>query len=103
MEELRAHWPIGKFPLLVDGERALFEATIIIEYLDRLAPEPPLIPADPDAELTVRSEERRVGKECVIRVDLGGRRIIKKKKTALTKIQSDVSRQPYDSSQLPLD
>src|SRR3546814_19159363 len=27
-----------------------------------------------------RSEERRVGKECVISVDLGGRRIIKKKK-----------------------
>src|SRR5213076_3515152 len=28
----------------------------------------------------VRSEERRVGKECTNRVDLGGRRIIKKKK-----------------------
>src|SRR3546814_14253284 len=28
-----------------------------------------------------RLEERRVGKECVRRVDLGGRRIIKKKKT----------------------
>src|SRR3546814_13125843 len=28
---------------------------------------------------TGRSEERRVGKECVVRVDLGGRRIIKKK------------------------
>src|SRR3546814_3475522 len=27
-----------------------------------------------------RSEERRVGKECVVSVDLGGRRIIKKKK-----------------------
>src|SRR3546814_17156397 len=27
-----------------------------------------------------RSEERRVGKECAVRVDLGGRRIIKKKK-----------------------
>src|SRR3546814_13919965 len=27
----------------------------------------------------IRSEERRVGKECVSRVDLGGRRIIKKK------------------------
>src|SRR3546814_19921685 len=27
----------------------------------------------------LRSEARRVGKECVIRVDLGGRRIIKKK------------------------
>src|SRR3546814_12061242 len=31
-----------------------------------------------------RSEERRVGKECVRRVDLGGRRIIKKKNTAKT-------------------
>ena len=57
-EELRAHWPIGKFPLLVDGERALFEATIIIEYLDRLAPESPLIPADPDAALAVRLFDR---------------------------------------------
>src|SRR3546814_16341992 len=28
-----------------------------------------------------RSDERSVGKECVVRVDLGGRRIIKKKKT----------------------
>src|SRR3546814_14556367 len=32
-----------------------------------------------DRLLGWRSEERRVGKECVIRVDLGGRRIIKKK------------------------
>src|SRR3546814_14630277 len=30
-----------------------------------------------------RSEERRVGKECVSRVDLGGRRIIKKKNKSL--------------------
>src|SRR3546814_13646481 len=33
-----------------------------------------------------RSEECRVGKECVIRVDLGGRRLIKKKK----RIECDV-------------
>src|SRR3546814_13518632 len=33
-----------------------------------------------------RSEERRVGKECAVRVDLGGRRIIKKK----NKINSDI-------------
>src|SRR3546814_13683937 len=32
------------------------------------------------AMIKTRSEERRVGKECVRRVDLGGRRIIKKKK-----------------------
>src|SRR3546814_20849973 len=34
---------------------------------------------DAKARILNRSEERRVGKECVIRVDLGGRRIIKKK------------------------
>src|SRR3546814_5446675 len=32
------------------------------------------------SNVTTRSEERRVGKECVSRVDLGGCRIIKKKK-----------------------
>src|SRR3546814_12726981 len=30
-----------------------------------------------------RSEERRVGKECSVRVELGGRRIIKKKKNKI--------------------
>src|SRR3546814_11337235 len=34
-----------------------------------------------------RSEERRVGKECVVRVDLGGRRIIKKKKQGTRRTQ----------------
>src|SRR3546814_18231518 len=33
-----------------------------------------------DVRRVERSEERRVGKECAVRVDLGGRRIIKKKK-----------------------
>src|SRR3546814_17742367 len=36
-------------------------------------------PASETGNPAVRSEERRVGKECVIRVTLGGRRIIKKK------------------------
>src|SRR3546814_16172294 len=34
---------------------------------------------------TGRSEARRVGKECAVRVDLGGRRIINKKKKKNTK------------------
>src|SRR3546814_12903802 len=38
-----------------------------------------------------RSEERRVGKSVSVRVDLGGRRIIKKKKTNLQ----------YDTSNFP--
>ena len=31
--ELEARWPLKKFPVLVDGERVIAEATIIIEYL----------------------------------------------------------------------
>src|SRR3546814_17484850 len=47
--------------------------------LSRATPAPGLIPRFDPRDDTSRSEERRVGKECVIRVDLGGRRIIKKK------------------------
>ena len=57
-EQLRALWPVGKFPLLVDGDRTLFETSIIIEYLDRVQPEPRLISADPDAALRVRQMDR---------------------------------------------
>lgn len=57
-EQLRALWPVGKFPLLVDGDRSLFETSIIVEYLDRVQPQPRLIPADPDAALRVRQLDR---------------------------------------------
>lgn len=57
-KELQALWPIGKFPVLVDGDRTLFETSIIIEYLDRLQPEPLLIPEDRDAALRVRQMDR---------------------------------------------
>src|SRR3546814_9496827 len=58
MEELRAYWPIGKFPLIVDEGVPWFEATIIIDYIDRKAPEPGLIPADPDAARQDRTSTR---------------------------------------------
>ncbi|WP_439569459.1 glutathione S-transferase family protein [Sphingopyxis sp.] len=57
-QQLQALWPVGKFPLLVDGDRTLFETSIIIEYLDQVQPEPRLIPADPDAALRVRQLDR---------------------------------------------
>src|SRR3546814_17200061 len=41
-------------------------------------------PLSSQTRRSVRSEERRVGKECVSSVDLGGRRIIKKKKETPT-------------------
>lgn len=58
-EELTALWPMGRFPVLVDGGRTILEASCIVEYLDLHHPGPvPLIPADPDAALQVRMLDR---------------------------------------------
>lgn len=58
MPELRAHWPVGQFPLIVHDGAPWFESSIIIEYLDRLVPQPRMIPADADAALKVRFLDR---------------------------------------------
>ncbi|WP_338526500.1 glutathione S-transferase family protein [Pseudomonas batumici] len=52
-------WPLGKFPLLVDGERNVVETSIIIEYLQLVHPGPlRLLPGDPMAALDVRFLDR---------------------------------------------
>ena len=52
-------WPLRKFPLLVDGERNIVEASIIIEYLQLVHPGPVgLLPTDPMAALDVRFLDR---------------------------------------------
>jgi glutathione S-transferase len=38
--------PKGQVPVLVDGELALFDSTIILEYLEDRYPEPPLYPRE---------------------------------------------------------
>jgi len=59
MEELTALWPMKRFPVLVDGERTVFEATCIIEYLGLHHPGPVrLLPEDADAALEVRMLDR---------------------------------------------
>lgn len=52
-------WPLAKFPLLLDGERGIVEASIIIEHLQLAHPGPVrLLPADPQAALDVRFLDR---------------------------------------------
>jgi len=59
IDELKRLWPIGKFPVLREGGRVVFEATSIVEYLDVHHPGPVrLIPADPDAAIEVRMMDR---------------------------------------------
>jgi glutathione S-transferase len=46
------YWPVGKFPLLVDGE-PIMESSVIIEYVA-----PSLVPTDRDAAREVRMLDR---------------------------------------------
>jgi glutathione S-transferase len=54
-------WPMGKFPVLRDEARGVTvpESSLIVEYLDRAHPgRPPMVPADPEAAMTVRLWDR---------------------------------------------
>lgn len=54
-----AAWPIGKFPVLRDGERWIAESSIIIEYLgQRAGGATELLPRDVDRALAVRMSDR---------------------------------------------
>ena len=51
--------PAGKFPVLSDGQKVVFEATTIIEYLAVNHPgDAPLIPADAGEALRARMLDR---------------------------------------------
>ncbi|MEP6549407.1 MAG: glutathione S-transferase family protein [Gammaproteobacteria bacterium] len=57
--ELSRRSAVGKFPLLIDGDAAVFESTAIIEYLAAVHPGPvKLIPSDPKAAVKVRMMDR---------------------------------------------
>ncbi|MDB6002089.1 MAG: hypothetical protein JWP52_3788, partial [Rhizobacter sp.] len=59
MQELTRLWPMKRFPVLVDGDRTILEASCIVEYLGLRMPGPVrLIPDDPQAALEVRMMDR---------------------------------------------
>ena len=48
-----AHWPVGKFPLLVDEGEPIMESSVIVEHVA-----PALMPADPAGAREVRMLDR---------------------------------------------
>jgi glutathione S-transferase len=59
MATLLSHWSLGKFPVLLDDGHAIFESTIIIEYLMRNYPgDAVLLPDDADSLAEVRLLDR---------------------------------------------
>ena len=57
---LEALWPMAKFPVLRDdgADRTIAEASLIVEYLDRVGGAPPLVPQGADAALATRLWDR---------------------------------------------
>jgi len=47
--------PFGKVPVLVDDETAIYDSTVIIEYLEDEYPEPPVLPAVGSSALRARA------------------------------------------------
>lgn len=57
--EFARRWPIQRFPILVEGERQVMEATCVIEYLDAHHPGAVrFIPQDADNAIEVRMLDR---------------------------------------------
>lgn len=58
-QRLAELWPMKRFPVLVDGDRTVFEATCIIEYIVLQRPAAQrLIPENPQQALEVRMLDR---------------------------------------------
>jgi glutathione S-transferase len=45
--ELQPNTPLGKIPFARIGDRWLADSSVIVAYLDRLYPDPPMYPSDP--------------------------------------------------------
>ena len=84
--EFAALWPLKRFPLLVDGDRTVVEASIIVENLQIQHPGPVrLIPDDADAALEVRTMDRFFDNYIAT----------PQQKVVFTAIRSEADRDPY--------
>jgi stringent starvation protein A len=63
LEDLLELNPYGSAPTLVDRELVLYDANIIMEYLDERFPHPPLMPVYPVARAKTRLMIYRIDKE----------------------------------------
>lgn len=63
LEDLLELNPYGNVPTLIDRELVLYDANIIMEYLDERFPHPPLMPVYPVARAKTRLMIYRIDKE----------------------------------------
>ena len=61
--------PYGSLPTLVDRDLALYESTVVMEYLDERYPHPPLLPVYPVARANSRLLVHRIQRDWCSLVD----------------------------------
>jgi RNA polymerase-associated protein len=62
--------PYGSVPTLVDRDLALYESTVVMEYLDERYPHPPLLPVYPVARANSRLLIHRIQRDWCGLVDI---------------------------------
>ncbi len=62
--------PYGTLPTLADRDLALYESTVVMEYLDERYPHPPLLPVYPVARANSRLLMHRIQRDWCAQVDL---------------------------------
>ena len=62
--------PYASLPTLVDRDLALYESTVVMEYLDERYPHPPLLPVYPVARANSRLLIHRIQRDWCALVDL---------------------------------
>ncbi|MDM8351195.1 glutathione S-transferase N-terminal domain-containing protein [Pseudomonas sp. sp1636] len=62
--------PYASLPTLVDRDLALYESTVVMEYLDERYPHPPLLPVYPVARANSRLLIHRIQRDWCAQVDL---------------------------------
>jgi RNA polymerase-associated protein len=61
--------PYGSVPTLVDRDLALYESTVVMEYLEERYPHPPLMPVYPVARANTRLLIHRIQRDWCVLVD----------------------------------
>ena len=87
-EDLAEINPYNSLPTLLDRDLVLYEANVIMEYLDERFPHPPLLPVYPVQRALSRLWISRVEKEWSAKLDL--LMIGKGRETALTKARKEL-------------
>lgn len=102
LEDLHELNPYGSVPTLVDRELVLYDANIIMEYLDERFPHPPLMPVYPVARAKTRLMIYRIDREwgdLVRKIEKGkpevAQNAAKDLKNYLTKLAPVFNSSPY--------